>query len=59
LLPQSNPKALAYPWANEYQAVPGPNSNTFPAWIALQVPELNLQLPFNAIGKGYAKRAIE
>ncbi len=39
--------------ANEYTALPGPNSNTFPAWIARAVPELGLELPFSAIGKGY------
>lgn len=43
-----------YPWANEYTVFPGPNSNTFPAWIGLQVPELELDMPFNAIGSGYA-----
>jgi len=37
--------------------VPDPNSNTFPAWIALQVPELGLKLPFSAIGSGYAEKA--
>jgi hypothetical protein len=43
-----------YPWANEYTLFPGPNSNTFPAWVGLQVPELELKMPFNAIGSGYA-----
>lgn len=43
-----------YPWANEYTVFPGPNSNTFPAWIGKQVPELGLELPFSAIGSGYA-----
>ena len=28
----------AYPWQNTYTAWPGPNSNTFLAWIGLQVP---------------------
>ncbi|KZY38712.1 MULTISPECIES: DUF3750 domain-containing protein [unclassified Oleiphilus] len=45
--------AERYPWANEYKVFPGPNSNTFPAWIAAQVPELGLELPFSAIGSGY------
>ena len=52
------PKILAaialYPWVNEYSVFPGPNSNTFVAWIGLQVPELELELPFSAIGSGYA-----
>lgn len=42
-----------YPWANEYSLFPGPNSNTFPAWVGQQVPELNLDMPFRAIGSGY------
>jgi len=42
-----------YPYPNEYRAWPGPNSNTFTAWIARQVPELGLALPSNAIGKDY------
>lgn len=47
--------ARSYPWPNTYTAFPGPNSNTFTAWIARQVPELGLELPFAAIGSGYAK----
>lgn len=43
----------AYPWKTTYKAFPGPNSNTFTAWVAQQVPELNLDLPFSAIGSGY------
>lgn len=54
LIPQISAASQRYPWANEYRAVPGPNSNTFPAWIALQFPELGLELPFSAIGSGYA-----
>jgi len=42
-----------YPWKTTYKAFPGPNSNTFTAWIAQQVPELELDLPFSAIGRGY------
>lgn len=42
-----------YPWKTTYKAFPGPNSNTFTAWIAKQVPELKLDLPFSAIGTGF------
>jgi len=42
-----------YPWKNEYKAFPGPNSNTFTAWVGKKVPELELDLPFSAIGSGY------
>ncbi len=42
-----------YPWPTTYDAFPGPNSNTFTAWIAKEVPDLKLDLPFSAIGSGY------
>ncbi|PLX83149.1 MAG: DUF3750 domain-containing protein [Desulfuromonas sp.] len=45
--------AQSYPWKTTYRVFPGPNSNTFTAWIARQVPDLNLELPFSAIGSGY------
>ncbi|SDW70648.1 DUF3750 domain-containing protein [Nitrosomonas communis] len=45
--------ALSYPYAREYTMWPGPNSNTFTAWIARAVPELALDLPPTAIGKDY------
>jgi hypothetical protein len=45
--------AHEYPWPKEYVVFPGPNSNTFTAWVARQVPELGVSLPFSAIGSGY------
>lgn len=45
--------ARAYPHAGEYTMWPGPNSNTFTAWVARAVPELEVDLPPNAIGKDY------
>jgi hypothetical protein len=42
-----------YPYAKTYTVWPGPNSNTFVAWIARQVPELEVDLPATAIGKDY------
>ncbi len=45
--------ARAYPWPDMYAAWPGPNSNTFTAWMARQVPELRLDLPPTAIGKDW------
>ncbi len=47
--------ARAYPWPDTYKAFPGPNSNTFTAWVGRQVPGLGLSLPFSAIGSGYKK----
>jgi hypothetical protein len=42
-----------YPYPNDYRLWPGPNSNTFTAYVARQVPELRLQLPVTAIGKDF------
>ena len=42
-----------YPYATEYAVWPGPNSNTFTAWISRAVPELEVDLPPTAIGKDY------
>jgi uncharacterized protein DUF3750 len=53
LIPKVRAAVGTYPYPNEYRAWPGPNSNTFTAWVARQVPELGLALPSNAIGKDY------
>ncbi|MCC7483728.1 MAG: DUF3750 domain-containing protein [Burkholderiales bacterium] len=45
--------ARAYPWAGEYSVWPGPNSNTFTAWVLRGAPELRADLPPTAIGKDY------
>jgi hypothetical protein len=42
-----------YPYPGDYRAWPGPNSNTFMAYIGRSVPELGLALPANAIGKDF------
>jgi hypothetical protein len=42
-----------YPYPRAYRAWPGPNSNTFLAYIARQLPELGLDLPSNAVGKDF------
>ena len=54
LIPKVTAAVKRYPWANEYTLFPGPNSYTFPAWVGLQVPELELEMPFRAIGSSYA-----
>ena len=43
----------AYPYPASYRTWPGPNSNTFTAYVARAVPELELELPTTAIGKDY------
>jgi hypothetical protein len=45
----------AYPYPDDYTMWPGPNSNSFVAWIALEVPELGLELPAKAIGQSWMK----
>ena len=42
-----------YPYPETYRAWPGPNSNTFVAYVLSQVPELNAAMPANALGKDY------
>ena len=46
----------AYPFPHRYALWPGPNSNSFVAWIALKVPELGLELPAKAVGQAWMKR---
>ena len=45
--------AKSYPYMDEYRLWPGPNSNTFTAYVARAIPELRLDLPPTAIGKDY------
>ena len=53
LIQRIDKAARSYPYANTYTLWPGPNSNTFTAWIARQVPELQVDLPATAVGKDY------
>jgi hypothetical protein len=43
----------AYPYADTYRVWPGPNSNTFTAFVLRAAPELKADLPATAIGKDY------
>ena len=45
--------ARDYPYARRYSVWPGPNSNTFTAFVTRAVPELQVDLPPTAIGKDY------
>lgn len=53
LIARIDKAAHDYPYANTYTLWPGPNSNTFTAWIARAVPELRVDLPPTAIGKDF------
>ena len=53
LIKKIDKAAKTYPYKNTYSVWPGPNSNTFIAWIGRLVPELRLDLPPTAIGKDW------
>lgn len=53
LIPRIEAAVARYPHPDRYRAWPGPNSNTFIAWIIRQVPGLDVALPANALGKDY------
>jgi hypothetical protein len=52
-IPQIEAAVATYPFASQYRTWPGPNSNTFTASVARQVPALRLDLPPTAVGKDY------
>ena len=51
--------ALEYPYKREYSVLFGPNSNTWTAWTACRIPELNLKLSRRAVGKNYVKGCFQ
>lgn len=53
LIPQLFEAIDAYPYTDKYVMWPGPNSNTFTAYVGREIPELELDLPSTAIGKDY------
>lgn len=52
-IPRIEAAAAHYPRASEYQLWPGPNSNTFTAYVGRRVPELGMDLPPTAVGKDF------
>ena len=58
LIERIDQAAREYPYAREYTVWPGPNSNTFTAYVARAVPELEVDLPPTAIGKDYLGRRL-
>jgi len=53
LIPRVEAAIAAYPYQASYRTWPGPNSNTFTAWVGRSVPGLRLKLPPTAIGKDF------
>ncbi len=57
-IPKIAEAAQSYPYAAEYRLWPGPNSNTFAAWVGRAVPDLRLDLPATALGKDYLGTSV-
>jgi hypothetical protein len=53
MIPQIEAAAADYPQAELYRVWPGPNSNSFIAWVIREVPGFEVTLPVTAIGKDY------
>ncbi|HZN87233.1 MAG TPA: DUF3750 domain-containing protein [Burkholderiales bacterium] len=58
LIPRIEAAVKSYPYPDEYRAWPGPNSNTFTAWVMRRVPELRADLPPTAVGKDYLSGSL-
>lgn len=57
-IPKIERAVAAYPYAESYRVWPGPNSNTFVAYVLRAVPEVEADLPPTAIGKDYLGAAL-
>lgn len=53
LIPAIEAAVADYPAPQAYRAWPGPNSNTFTAWVVREVPGFEAVLPVTAVGKDY------
>jgi Protein of unknown function (DUF3750) len=55
LIPRIEAAITAYPFARrgDYRSLPGPNSNTFIAYVLAAVPEIDAHLPPTALGKDF------
>lgn len=55
LIPKIADAVATYPYRNlgDYRVWPGPNSNTFVAFVVARVPELRVALPPTALGKDF------
>jgi len=50
--------AAGYPFADDYRVWPGPNSNTFTAYVVRRVPALRVHFPTTAVGKDYLPSGV-
>jgi len=46
-------KLINYPFIDRYRVFPGPNSNTFVAWVVKEILEKNINLSIRAVGRKY------
>jgi hypothetical protein len=55
LIPKVEAAVRAYRWTapGSYRSWPGPNSNTFVAWVLAQVPDIPARMPPTAIGRDF------
>ena len=53
IIERVNAAVKEYPYPDSYHVWPGPNSNTFVAFVLRRVPELRVDMPPTAIGKDY------
>lgn len=53
LIDQIEAAVERYPYAEYYKTWPGPNSNTFIAYVGREVPDLRMELPPTAVGKDF------
>lgn len=53
LIPRIDEAARRYPQADRYRLWPGPNSNSFIAWMVREIEGLDVALPVTAVGKDY------
>ncbi len=53
LIDRLHDAAINYEYNDSYRVWPGPNSNTFTAYMGRLLPELKLELPTTALGKDY------
>jgi len=53
IIERINAAVKEYPYPDSYHVWPGPNSNTFVAFVLRKVPELRVDMPPTAIGKDY------
>jgi len=57
-IPKIRAAIAAYPWADRYLTWPGPNSNSFVAYVLRAVPDLGIELPPTAIGKDFVGASL-